>query len=464
MERIEEFKEKLKGDVDCWEEKVFNFACDSARILAKEVLEELDNELMQRRDDDVKMVAFKEHWLTTIFGDIRIKRRLYQDKSGNYRFLLDEKMGLDKGSHVSPKMKELAILASTRYTFREVEQIIKAIFPWGVSHTTIHNISGELADSYIAEEEKEINALFEDGVIPETKGKVVPHLVIEADGVNIALQREESRKAEVKIGIAHEGWQEIGKDRYKLKDKSAYSGIMRGDRFWEGFSLILAKKYNLSQIAKRVIGGDGAPWVKAGAELVGGLYELDKFHLKRALHQGLANDPVVAEIYQACITGEIEKADSLLVEAQDKADSDKAKEIMRLRGYLMENSCGLRDYRLEMEGDGLRGLGAIEGNVDKLIADRMKKRGMSWTKRGANRMARLISLREMGKLNTKVKRRSKLQHMPVKEKVLAEREQYHRGRDDGARLNVGLPALHGPHSNRPWAQVLWALAHGNMEI
>jgi hypothetical protein len=85
----------------------------------------------------------------------------------------------------------------------------------------------------------------------------------------------------------------------------------------------------------------------------------------------------VAEVYKSCITGEVDKVDGLLKEAQKKANGDSAKEIMRLRGYLMGNCYGLRDYRLEVDGDGLRGLGAIEGNVDKLIADRMKKRGMS---------------------------------------------------------------------------------------
>jgi len=462
MEKIDEFREKLKEDSGGWEEKAFGFACDLARSLAKEILEELDDKLMLEKATHMKVVGFKEHWLTTIFGDIRIKRRLYRDKNGNYRFLLDEKMGLDKGSHVSPKMKELAILASTRYTFREVEQNIKAIFPWGISHTTVHNLSGKVAGSYIAEEEKEVNALFEDGIIPETEGKVLPYLIIEADGVNIALQRERETRAEVKVGIAHEGWQEISKNRYKLKEKSAYSGIMHGDRFWEGFSLSLAKKYDLPQIGKVIVGGDGASWVKEGAELVGGLYQLDRFHLKRALHQGLANDPLVVEVYESCITGEIIKVDRLLIEAQEKADSDKAKEIMRLRGYLMENCYGLRDYRLEVDGGGLRGLGAIEGNVDKLIADRMKKRGMSWTKRGADRMARLISLRERGDLNTWVKYQNKPRSIPSREKALPKGDQYQH-RDNAAWLSASLPALHGPHSDRPWVRILWALAHGNRQ-
>jgi hypothetical protein len=462
MEKIDEFREKLKEDLGGWEEKAFGFACDLARGLAKEILEELDDKLMLEKATNMKVVGFKEHWLTTIFGDIRIKRRLYRDKNGNYRFLLDEKMGLDKGSHVSPKVKELAIIASTRHTFREVEQNIKAIFPWGISHTTVHNLSGKVAGSYIAEEEKEVNALFEDGVIPETEGKVLPYLVIEADGVNIALQRERETRAEVKVGIAHEGWQEISKNRYKLKEKSVYSGIMHGDRFWEGFSLSLAKKYDLPQIGKVIVGGDGASWVKEGAELVGGLYELDRFHLKRALHQGLANDPLVVEVYESCITGEITKVDRLLIEAQEKADSDKAKEIMRLRGYLMENCYGLRDYRLEVDGGGLRGLGAIEGNVDKLIADRMKKRGMSWTKRGADRMARLISLRERGDLNTWVKYQNKPRPIPSREKALPKGDQYQH-RDNAAWLSASLPALHGPHSDRPWVRILWALAHGNRQ-
>jgi len=463
MEKVAELRKKLKDGTGNWEEEIFRFACDFAQAVAKDIFEELDNEMMRQREKGMEVVGFKEHWLVTIFGNIRLKRRLYRGKGGNYRFLLDEKMGIEKGSHVSPRMKKLAILASTHHTFREVEQNIKAILPWGISHTTIHNLASKVADIYITEEEKEVNALFKDGVIPESKDKAVPYLIVEADGVSVALQREKERRVEVKAGIAHEGWQKISKERYKLKEKSVYSGIMSGERFWEGFSLTLAKEYDLSQIGKVIVGGDGAPWVKRGAELLGGLYELDRFHLKRALHRGLANNTLAAEIYQACVVGEIDKVERLLTEAQEKADGDKATEIMQLRGYLMDNCYGLRDYRLEVEGDGLRGLGAMEGNVDKLIADRMKKRGMSWSRRGADRMARLISLREMGKLDAWIKCRAKPQHTPVKERIMPDGGQY-QGKDDGAWLNAEVPALTGPHSDRPWVQVLRALAHGGTKV
>jgi hypothetical protein len=47
----------------------------------------------------------------------------------------------------------------------------------------------------------------------------------------------------------------------------AYGGIMDGWRFWDGFSLTLAKKYDFSRIGEVIVGGDGARWVKEGAEL-----------------------------------------------------------------------------------------------------------------------------------------------------------------------------------------------------
>jgi hypothetical protein len=34
---------------------------------------------------------------------------------------------------------------------------------------------------------------------------------------------------------------------------------MGGKRFWQGFSVTLAKEYDLSRIDKVIVGGDGAP-------------------------------------------------------------------------------------------------------------------------------------------------------------------------------------------------------------
>jgi len=197
---------------------------------------------------------------------------------------------------------------------------------------------------------------------------------LEADGTDIALQREEARKAEVKAGVAYEGWKKVSKDCYRVTEKTVYTGIMDGYHFWKGLSLALAKKYGISKVGRVIVGGGGALWAKQGVELFGGIYELDKFHLKRALNQTVDKE-LARGIYGASIRVKWIKVDKLLIWVQQKAFGDQAREISRLRGYLMENAFGLRDYRSEVRDDSLRSSGAIEGNVDKLVANRMKKRG-----------------------------------------------------------------------------------------
>ena len=148
----------------------------------------------------------------------------------------------------------------------------------------------------------------------------------------------------------------------------------------------------------------------------GGLYELDRFHLRRALYQGLCRDPLAEDIYGACIKGDIAMVEKLLMQAQQGTDKERAKEIMKLRG-----------------------LGAMEGNVDKLFAGRMKKRGMSWTKKGASRMAKLISLSRMGKLE--VGKRSCVKPTPalLKKGGDVSQKKFHE-RDGGAWLQTEMPA------------------------
>src|SRR4030042_4176696 len=250
MESIDKLAGKLKGDVGRWEEEIFRWTCSLAQELAKAILESIDKELMKQKASNLKVECLKEHRVSTVFGDIRIKRRLYRSSNGEHRFLLDEKMGLDKGCHVSPKVKELATFISSHFPFQRSEEIVRAILPSGISHTTIHRLVGKLTAPYIEAENREIEEVFDAGVIPESEGKTVPYLFVEADGTMIALQKEKSRRAEVKVGIAYEGWREVSKDRYRVTEKTAYSGIMDGDRFWEGFSLTLAKKYDLSRIGK----------------------------------------------------------------------------------------------------------------------------------------------------------------------------------------------------------------------
>jgi len=144
MESIDELAVKLKRDVGRWEEEIFKWACHLAQEVAKALLEDIDEELMRERDRSLKVECLKEHQISTVFGSFRIRRRLYRDDNGDYRFLLDEKMGLDKGCHMSCKVKELATFISSHCPFQKSAEILRTILPSGISHTTIHRLVGKV--------------------------------------------------------------------------------------------------------------------------------------------------------------------------------------------------------------------------------------------------------------------------------------------------------------------------------
>ena len=420
--------------------------------------------LLADHGEGLAVVGFRERYVITKFGQLRIRRRLYRDRQGQGHFLLDEAIGLEKRSPLSPGLRDLSALLGSYVPFGKSEALLRLLLPVGVSHTTVHRQVARIADPVLAREKEELSQVFEQGKLPDKGKRQVDILFVEGDGVSIALQREKARRAELKIGISYEGWEKVGNhDRYRLKEKTAYLGMMNGEHFWEGFSLALARKYDLSRIGRVVVGGDGASWVKEGAGMLGGYYQLDRFHLRRELLRALQGDmEVVRKVYQACCQGDAKAADSILAKVQGRSSTREALEIAHLRAYLLDNATGLADYRLKLRSrdtTGLRGLGAMEGNVDKLAANRMKKRGMSWTKQGIRRMACLIQLQQSGQVCSwpggpvqkpaMVKKPAKI-HPRLDEK-LSHYATY---------LNMGLPALSGPHSDRTWVKALRNFSYG----
>lgn len=341
---------------------------EAARNFLKGLIEKLEEYLYMVRNKGLKVEHIRARWVSTPLGDIRIRRRQYIDREGKSRYLLDELLGLSKRSPILPELKEAALFLSTLLPFRKCVQALEKTQPQAVlSHTTIHQLVKKAAEPILKEEEDEIKQLYEVGEDRKTS-----RLFVEADGTMISLQREKGRKAELKIGISYEGWEEVSKEHYKVKEKTVYSAIMSGDSFWERFSLKLARKYDMASIKEIIGGGDGASWVKSGVNSLGGKYQLDRFHLLRALCQALGyQKELISPVYQACNEGNWSGINALLAEARNKARGEEKERIGHLIGYLRENAEGLKDYRIQLgeEGKELRRTGAIESNVDKFAAN-----------------------------------------------------------------------------------------------
>lgn len=100
----------------------------------------------------------------------------------------------------------------------------------------------------------------------------------------------------------------VGKDRFKTVNKTIYSALAGEDLFWAGMSLKLQEKYDLSRVRDTIVGGDGARWVKNGADYINGRFQLDRYHLNRELCFALGNDrETIGRMRQACDRGDVTK-------------------------------------------------------------------------------------------------------------------------------------------------------------
>lgn len=203
-----------------------------------------------------------------------------------------------------------------------------------------------------------------------------------------------------------------------------------------------------------VVGGDGANWIETGGEeFANAVVQLDGFHLARACGRGFGKE-LGAQVYQAIRSGDSQKANQLI----DSAEPTDNKTARKDRKYVKANVLKGIDWRQRVQQVpcSARGLGTMESNGDKLIANRMKKRGMSWTIKGAHHMAKVIQLRRNGELSSMCTSRIG----PASPKQPSSPMPTSRQKpSDSKWLQATIPALVGPHHSRPWVQSLRSLAH-----
>ncbi len=460
-------KEINKPDSE-WEETCYRKGCALARQEATKRLSEIDDRLFQRHQAEWEIEGFRERTLVTRFGEFTIRRRLYKDTEGGYHFLLDEYLGLLPGQEATPSLQESLVDLAAQTPFRQVNKTLENLIAGVLSASTIHRLVQRTAQAAIEKEKEDWQALFERGETPLGEERKVSILYSEADGVWVHLQREEQEHYEIKNAIAYEGWERLSgkEERYRLVNKKVYCHANENIPFWEGASLEWSRQWDLSYIRQIVIGGDGAKWIDAGiGEFAGALRQLDGFHLARACGQGWQGGK---EIYQAIRDGEVEEARGLI----NNLIPREGKRYQKARRYVERNlekgkdwrACSQHELRSAPKGAGAqiniegRGLGTMESNEDKLVANRMKKRGLSWRIGGACRMAKVIQLKANGEIEPFCERQQYVGSIGIRMTPSAATSIL---KPDGYQkwLEAGVPALSGPHASRPWVKKLRTLTN-----
>lgn len=355
-----------------------------ARGVAEMVLESVDLLLARRRPSGWREKDVRTRTLESTVGTLHLKRRRYLDAEGRWRYPLDEALKLAPRVQVTPELQRLMVEVGSQMPFEAASRLLHELMPTAPARSTLHRHLGRVGEACHQADERQRQEVFTAGKVPAGKRKV-PVLMIEADGKWVRLQRTPDRKSlEVKLAVAYEGWEREGLERWRLRDKQVYVSTGDAVEVWEGLSARLAQHYDLSG-TRVATAGDAAAWVKQGREhFQGAVWQLDRFHLARPLHRVLPEEAAAAA-YRAACRGDLES----VLEAVRQSSHPKAGEVA---SYLANQRDGLLDYRrregfTDLE---LRGMGATEGNIDKVLATRMGKRGMAWTPAGARRMGKVL--------------------------------------------------------------------------
>jgi len=440
------------------------------------VVDELDSQL-SHPGPGWESVGKKERRLQTLFGlTLVISRRGYRrrdwrddgNSSGLY-FPLDEALGLPPEERFCPLVQHLGVTLATNVSFREAAELLYNVFGVSVSHQQIHRWVQAAGAEREREEAEKVAAAFARGEEIPTSEQVVPAMVVEADGVQIRMQRQQQRWREMKLGLMHQGWESTspGGKRVRLKGKACWGGDLSTDAFWERGVVTLLNRCDPSRLERVVINGDGASWIKAGQEyLAPAEFYLDPFHRNRALTLGLGHDPALREEAKAAIEAEdLERLAAVLDRAVETAPNAEAKKrAQETRRYLKANWDALRDWRKRPgpQPVGAKDLGTMESQVRHIAAERMKGNGTSWCPSGANNMLQLRLLKHMDALHSWLEERDSRRWAMTGQHGMGAVATQVLNRlsttDPGEWLRAGLPYMESKSRNTPLGRALKALS------
>ena len=361
--------------------------------IIKEQFESLDEAICRSasRKKHWAVVKHDEKTITTSIGDLTFRKTLFRNKkTGESRYLVDEKLGFEKHARMTEDAEAKMYKEAVQTSYRKAGEEMSILS--GVSKQTVMNKLHSL----------EFPEYEHDG--PK---KVVKNLYVDADEDHIALQYinskgdiVDSKYANIpgKLVYVYEGVEPVApkSDRYRLIEPHYFSGVYEGkdnallwDEVWE----YIDSKYDLEKVEHIYLNSDGGTWITGGSKRIHGLVRvLDEYHLNKYLtgmtsHLWDSSDDAKDMLRRVIRRSTKAEFEALCDRIYDDAENDGArKRVEAGRSYILNNWTAARIrlvYKTGIVGS------STEGHVSHVLASRMSSRPMGWSRIGADHMAKL---------------------------------------------------------------------------
>lgn len=339
-------------------------------------------------------------WIATIFGRVRVWR--YRVKCDGASFHpLDDVLGLAQ-SEPSAGLREAICGLALRLPYRQAAEVTTLLTGDDVGHLSAWRVLQQEGGRVRAEDGALVESVFELGELPPDAAS--PELVVvEADGTFLKAQREDQDRFEVKTGVFYTGKQRAGGKkhrRWKLVDKGCYATTADADGFGKGLAAQGFWQIGLHHAGHVFCLHDGLDEFGQTFRdwFPGAVHQVDHFHVAERIWWVAGGDANRhARLKKMAFkdpTGFVAK----LRCGELGIESDKAAE---LAGYIEGVAphlfgCDRLPRHLRRGRMRIVGTGVVEKHQDILVGRRMKRRGMRWSRLGADNLLALQARRFSG--------------------------------------------------------------------
>jgi len=365
-----------------------------------------------------------KNWVS-VLGRLRLERAYYHCGACGRGFCpRDRAMGLE-GSSLSPAVTRMTAAVGALVSFQEGSDLLKELAGVEVEAKQVERTAEALGAEIAQDEQRRVE--------PDGSEPLPSTLYVGIDGTGVPMRSSElkgragkqadgsAKTREVKLCAV---WSAESRDApgqpvrdegsvsYSAAIESAASANARPQaseftqRVWRE-----AQRRRFEQALRRVVLGDGAPWIwNLAQELFPGATEIvDQFHVKQHL----------SEVAKALYPTDLRRAHQWAEQRHQQLD---AGQLQRLRRALLrhaphcEQARQCADYiqrnqqRMrypEFQAQGLcTSSGVVEAGCKVTVGTRLKRAGMHWTLRGANAIIALRCCRLSGRFEDFWERRA----------------------------------------------------------